>query len=261
MWTDLKGWDSASKENEARVTKFSSADFTRGELTLPYRYYEAESVEEGAALPLVVFLHGADVIGTDNVQQLSAHDIGTVFADEAWQAKHPCHILAPQYPRGMHWRQPVVCDWLEALIRLWGGKGADPARIYLYGYSAGAIGIFALIRRRPHFYAAAMPICGSAEDKDLELLADTPLWLFHAEDDTIVRSGESVWVQRGVTNLGSHVLAERLRPIMRAELHYTEYPLGQMQEKYHLHTHCSWVPAGRDRKAHEWLFEQRRLQP
>ena len=253
MWKDLKGWDSPDRDNAYRAAGFCYESFEAEGMKPDYRHFVPKGGGEG--LPLVLFLHGADAAGSDNESQLLLHDIGTVFAAEEWQAEHPCHILAPQYPEGSHWAREEMLRWLEALLdeRI-RRDHCDPSRIYLYGYSAGAIGLLELIRRRPHFYAAAMPICGATGEEGLELLTDTPLWFFHAEDDTIVRSGES---SSGLTRrrlLGSALLYEKLSELGGRDLHLTLYPTGRMGTKYRLHTHCSWVPAGADTEAKRWLF-------
>ncbi|MBR3525504.1 MAG: hypothetical protein IKO11_06620, partial [Lachnospiraceae bacterium] len=165
------------------------------------------------------------------------------------------HILAPQYPEGSHWAGAEMLRRLEALLDSVSAKeSCDPSRIYLYGYSAGAIGLLELIRRRPHFYAAALPVCGAAEDRSLEELADTPLWFFHAEDDRIIPSGAGSSLAGQRRLLGSAPLSERLRALGAKEIRLTLYPAGYMEKEYQLNPHCSWVPAGEDEEAGRWLF-------
>jgi len=258
-WKDLEGWDSASPENEARCRKFQSAEYENSGLKLKYRYFRADSGEE--SLPLVVYLHGADAIGTDNERQLSLHDIGTVFADEAWQEKHPSHILAPQFAPGSHWARPQMLSWLQALVRSCvKAFAADPARIYIYGYSAGAIGLLSLIKRNPDYYAAAIPICGSTEGADLEKLLRTPMWFIHAADDPIVHAGRGASPGRRIEHLGSFDLYAALKELTRDEdrFRHTWYAEGEMMGTYHLHPHCTWVLAGENTEAKEWLFVQKR---
>ena len=268
MWTDLKGWDVAGVENAARAAQFLRDEYGKGTICLPYRYFKGKPAykisgttipeeAEKESLPLVVFLHGADAIGNDNESQLLLHDVGSVFADRAWQEKHPCHIVAPQYDRGMHWANPVMTGVLQSFVEFVADFiMADRSRIYIYGYSAGAIGIFSLLKKNPGYYAAAIPICGSTSGENLKQLEKTPLWMFHAADDPIVSAGASKMSFGRLEHLGSHVLVERLQKIEEAEVHYTEYPEGEMMEKYGLHPHCSWVLRGRDETAKEWMFSK-----
>ncbi len=256
MWTDIAGWDKPGEENAERVSLFQRGAYQSGKISLPYRFYQCG--EEGT-FPLVVFLHGADVVGTDNESQLSGHDVGTVFAACDWQEKHPCHIAAPQYYLGMHWANPVMTECLQSFVE-WIAEylKADKGRIYIYGYSAGAIGIFSLLKKYPDYYAAAVPICGATGGTDIEALAKTPMWLFHAVDDPVVPAGEMKMGFGKYRHIGSHVLAEQLKMIEGSEIYYTEYPKGEMMEKYGLHPHCSWVLMGQDEEAKEWMFSKRR---
>ena len=256
MWTDLKGWAAPSAENADRVRLFERDEYGYGNICLPYRFYQSRIKE---SLPLVVFLHGADAVGDDNEKQLSLHDVGTVFAEKSWQEKHPCHILAPQYIPALHPANPVMTGCLQSFVESMAEKlHADKNRIYIYGYSAGAIGIFCLLKKYPSYYAAAIPICGSTARTDIEKLADTPLWMFHAVDDQIVSAGAFKMSFGRKEQIGSHVLAEVLQKMDGAEVHYTEYPAGQMMECYGLHPHCSWVLMGRDEAAKEWMFSKKR---
>ncbi|MCR4640522.1 MAG: hypothetical protein K5697_00650 [Lachnospiraceae bacterium] len=253
MWKDPKGWDTPGRDNAQRAAAFRYESFETEGMKLLYRHFVPQ--DGGKGLPLVLFLHGADVAGSDNESQLLRHDIGTVFATEEWQKEHPCHILAPQYPEGSHWAGAEMLRRLEALLdSVIAKEGCDPSRICLYGYSAGAIGLLELIRRRPHFYAAAIAICGAAEDRSLEELADTPLWFFHAEDDSIVPCSARLSPGGQRRFLGSVPLSERLNALGAKEIRLTLYPDGYMEKEYHLNPHCSWVPAGEDEEAQRWLF-------
>ncbi len=263
MWTDLKGWDVAGADNEERAGLFQRDEYGKGEICLPYRFFQGRPADSDSGnmnkkLPLVVFLHGADAIGNDNESQLLLHDVGTVFADRAWQEKHPCHIVAPQYDRGMHWANLEMREVLQSFVEYAADfLKADRQRIYIYGYSAGAIGIFSLLKKYTAYYAAAVPVCGSSSGEELEKLARTPLWMFHAADDPIVSAGKLKMSFGRLEHLGSHALAERLKNLEGAQVHYTEYKEGEMMEKYGLHPHCAWVLMGRNEKVKEWMFSKR----
>lgn len=261
MWTDLKGWDVASAENAFRAERFLWDEYVKGRICLPYRYFSGtpsvHSSDTETELPLVVFLHGADAMGSDNESQLLLHDVGTVFADEEWQKEHPCHIIAPQYGRGMHWANPMMTGVLQSFVEYAADRfKADKKRIYLYGYSAGAIGIFSLLKKYPDYYAAAIPVCGSTSEEEIEMLAKTPLWMFHAADDSVVPAGKMKENFGRRNFFGSKMLMEILHKIEGAEVHYTEYPVGEMMKTYGLHEHCSWVLMGKDEEAKEWLFSK-----
>ncbi len=255
-WTDIPGWDSPSPENEARRDIFLEDRFSYGGFENGVRYYENASGEKD--LPLVVFLHGADACGSDNESPIASHDVGTIFADESWQSEHPCHIVVPQYKKGKHWALPVMTEYIYELTMSYAGRfAADMSRMYVYGYSAGAIGIFALLKKYP-IYAAAVPICGATEDSEMDMLLQTPLWLYHADDDPMVSPDTFEVIYYKAPHIGSNAIYDRLVQMGHRELHYTRIPAGQMEDEYHLHPHCTWVLMGEDQECREWMFAQRR---
>lgn len=247
-------WDEPSEGNELLCKKFTRELWRDQNVTLPYRLF----LPKEEAVPLVVYLHGADVVGDDNESHLLLHDIGTVFARDDWQKRHPCAILAPQYGRSMHWARHDVQEALSSLIHatLKRYPQLDPARVYLYGYSAGGVGSLELLKRETSLFAGAFVICGATYKDHLSELTKTPIWLLHAEDDRIVSPNRSPGF--GVEYLGSNALYEMLSEEMGARLHYTKIPAGEMKEKHGLNPHCSWVLAGQDEAAKHWLFSQRR---
>ena len=256
IWTEKPGWDTPSPENQARCDLFREDRFAHGEIENGLRYYENPPGEEG--LPLVIFLHGADACGTDNESQIALHDVATVFADPDWQAVHPCHIVAPQYNKGNHWALSPMTEYIHNLTMTYAERfHADMSRLYIYGYSAGAIGIFALLKRYP-IYAAAIPICGATEDSNMESLLRTPMWLYHADDDPMVNPDTFEVVYYKAPHIGSSTIYDRMCRLGHHSIRYTRIRAGKMMKFYGLHPHCTWVLMGEDNEAKEWMFQQRK---
>ena len=250
-------WDEPSPGHEALCARFLKAVYEQNGVRLPYRFFEPASFT--GRVPVVLFLHGADTVGEDNEIQIGYHDVATVFAEDAWQKREPCYIIAPQYKRSMHWSSPEVAACLHSLLRFFLGarKGADPDRVYLYGYSAGGVGVFEQLKRFPDTYAAAVPICGATSGKELEALAKTPVWMLHAADDRIVRASYHAEEKGWIMHLGSRDLYERLKDTPGWDFHYTEYPEGFLEKEYGLNPHCSWVCFEKDGEVKTWMFAQR----
>ena len=247
-------WDAPSPDNAQLCDKFTYGTFDySGELL--YRLFSPDTTD---AVPLVVYLHGADAHGTDNELQLTMHDIGTTFARDDWQQAHPCYVLAPQCKPGRHWGGFIDGDRICALVKdlMATHNNIDPHRLYIYGYSAGGVGTLGIIKYHPDIFAAAISICGATGHQDLKSLTRTPLWLIHAADDMIVKSTYKPSGQ-DFAHLGSSDIYEELSGI-HPDLHYTEYATGTMQKDYGINPHCSWVPAGQDMEVKEWLFSQKK---
>ena len=245
-----RDWDKPTEGNKELCDKFSYGEYlSYGKLI--YRLFTPTTDDK---VPLVVYLHGADAFGNDNEEHLFMHDIGTTFAKDEWQAHDPCFILAPQCKAGSYWSMRssggLVYELIEKMIIE--DNRIDSSRIYIYGYSAGAIGTIRILKEKPDFFAAAVSICGATERDKLEILKSIPLWLIHADDDEIVRCSyrdDTV----GDTLLGSADIYEILGDTAE-DMHFTEYPEGFMKEKYGVNPHCTWVPAAEDMEVKRWMF-------
>jgi len=222
-----------------------------GGKTLPVRImlpegYDAQGTEQ---YPLVLFLHGAGERGTDNTKQL-IHALGD-FAKPENRKKYPCFVIAPQCPEGKQW---VEVPWtlpahkqlpedsesakltLELISALQKQYRIDSKRLYVTGLSMGGFGTWDLITRHPQMWAAAVPVCGGADEATAERVAKLPIWAFHGDKDTVVIPARSRNMIAAIKQAGGKPL-------------YTEYPgVG----------HNSWAAAYSDPKMLEWLFSQQR---
>lgn len=251
-------------------SKLSEEDFTRIKAEFTYRELMREDtrlrynifcpqVEEGKVYPLVIYLHGAGERGQDT--ELAILNSGAVnFAEDAWQQAHPCFIAAPQCRENRTWNmeeeQDLITALRETLIKQY---PIDPCRVYITGLSMGGLGTWSAISGHPELYAAAMPVCGAGDPEAMKNAAGVPVWAFHAADDPVVAaSGMCSGLNSVGTNWGTGTLIEALKKAGGADVRYTEYPKGFMEEQYGLHPHSSWVPAYDDQEAKEWLFAQSR---
>lgn len=227
---------------EARSLKGSTGT------TLPYRLYKVQNPVAGAKYPIILFLHGAGERGDNNTSQLMANAGATVWATAAHQAKHPAYVVAPQCPLMEQW---VHTDWglgsystdsipvsgplttaLEIVEAVSAEFQIDPNRHYITGLSMGGYGTWDSIARNPELFAAALPICGSADLSKAELLKDLPIWTFHGDADTTVPPKGTRDMVAALKAVGSTVK-------------YTEYPgVG----------HNSWDMTYANEEVIDWLF-------
>lgn len=226
--------------------------------TLPYRLFVPANYDPQKKYPLIVFLHGAGERGSDNEAQLVHAQVLRFVRDDV-QAKHPCFLVAPQCPAPKKGQQSrwVEVDWglktphetpaiskgmqltVELLDALTKQYSIDPDRRYVTGLSMGGYGSFDLCIRRPHDIAAAMPICGGADDSKAKQIAHIAFWIFHGGADTVVPVGRSRSIVEALKAAG-------------ANPRYTEYPgVG----------HGCWAKAYQEPDMVEWLFAQKRQTP
>lgn len=54
------------------------------------------------------------------------------------------------------------------------------------GLSMGGMGTFEIVRRNPHLFAAAFPICGGGDTATVRQLIKVKWWVFHGAADEVV---------------------------------------------------------------------------
>ena len=213
---------------------------------MPYRLFIPHTAAQTEPLPLIVWLHGASGLGTDNVRQVT--EGGNEIGSRLWikadiQAKYPSFVVAPQSPSAEMWGTTtserltkygqLVIDLIDSLAKEF---PIDRDRIYLLGQSRGGIGVWDLIAKRPDVFAAAVPLCAIGNPKKIGAASDVKVWAFHGAKDP----GMSV------NNTREMVAALKAAG---GVVKYTEYAdLG----------HDIWARAFAEPDLPAWLFAQRR---
>jgi predicted peptidase len=119
---------------------------------------------------------------------------------------------------------------------LQGEFSIDSRQIYVTGLSMGGYGTWDAAMRRPDLFAAAVPVCGGADETKAARIAKMPIWVFHGARDPVVKVARS-----------DHMIAALLKA--GGNPGYTRYPGEE---------HASWDPAYRDPELFKWLFAQKR---
>jgi len=247
--TLLLGWSGVLQAKDPPLPLEKRSYASDDGKTLPYRLLKPIAYNPAVKYPLVLFLHGAGERGTDNEIQM-VHGIPE-FAKEETRKKYPCFVVAPQCPAKAKW---VEVDWsldqhaqpkepsepmrltLELLAALQKEFSIDAKRLYVTGLSMGGYGTWDLVARKPELFAAAVPICGGADEMTAGKIAKLPIWTFHGAKDTAVKVSRSRNMIEALKKAGG-------------QPKYTEYPdVG----------HDSWVPAYKDPEMYQWLFAQKR---
>ncbi|NQT17067.1 MAG: phospholipase [Planctomycetes bacterium] len=216
--------------------------------SIPYRLFVPRGYDSQKKYPLVLFLHGAGERGSDNEAQLIHPEVLRFVMDEA----NPSFLVAPQCPAERKWVEvpwkfkgphktpeepsPAMRLTMELLDALEKEFSIDPVRRYLTGLSMGGFGTFDLLVRRPNDFAAAIPICGGADESQAEKIAGVPMWVFHGSKDGAVPVARSRSAVESLKSAGG-------KP------KYTEYEgMG----------HNVWSRAYHEPELRDWLFRQRR---
>jgi len=202
--------------------------------TMPYRLFVPPSYEKDRKYPLILWLHGAGSIGTDNLKQISGASLrGThTWIAPQVQEKYPAFVLAPQ-SRGGAWATdfPTV---LELLMSIEEEFNIDGKRVYVAGQSMGGFGTWHFITTRPDLFAAAIPLCGGGDPTRANVIAQMPIWAFHGEADPTVPVSESRKMIEAIRRAGGNP-------------RYTEYKgVG----------HEVWFKTFQEKELVDWLFAQ-----
>lgn len=220
--------------------------------SLPYRILLPADFSKNKEYPLLIFLHGSGERGDDNELQLTLG--ADLFLSEEVRQKHQAIVVFPQCPVDRSWNNSVYRndgpnrvqfpkailpnpqqEQLEKLIEhLKATYSLNLRKLYIGGLSMGGMGTLELARRNPTLFAAAFSICGGAHPEVAGQLANTPIWLFHGDADTVIPVS------------GSKDLANALQKT-GAPIRITVYPkVG----------HDSWTPAFAEPDLLPWLFSQ-----
>ncbi|HBS88218.1 MAG: hypothetical protein A2W91_04570 [Bacteroidetes bacterium GWF2_38_335] len=136
-------------------------------------------------LPVIVFLHGRSLSGTD----LSlVKRYGVIDAIERGR-KIPAIVIAPQVNRPHSWEPDKVLTVLNYVQK---NYKTDLSRVYVVGMSLGGYGTFHFAGKYPERVAAAVALCGGGNVNDACNIAKTNIWIQHGQKDVAVLSSESV---------------------------------------------------------------------
>jgi len=217
--------------------------------TLPYQFLIPEYTSAGQRYPLLVFLHGAGELGSDNSTQTT--NFPRHFLNLENSQAYPFFAVAPQCPATDAWASfpnyptnaqtsanptqatRLAIELIEQLLREY---PIDADRVYVTGVSLGGEGTFDIVSRRPDLFAAAAPVCGIADVEKAPLMKDVPFWIFHGEKDTINPVEYSQQMALALQAAG-------------ATPRYTEYEGAG---------HAIWNQAYNEPDFLPWLFSQRK---
>ena len=162
------------------------------EITIGYRLYVPSEAEN---VPLVVTMHGSGESGSDGLAHMTGNQISVCWADPAWQAAHPCIVLAPQWPNSdmsndLEHRDSWLAVYHDMIAEIAGQY--QPSKMYLATLSMGSRLGFRYLTLYPEAFDAALMCCGAMQNADLSAVTDKPIWLVHAVSDFVNASQNSV---------------------------------------------------------------------
>ena len=150
------------------------------------RQEAGDSIEVAKPLPVILFLHGRSLSGS-NLNKVREYGV----IDALWRGRQiDAMVIAPQVNHGDWWRPESVLnvvDWVSERYDV------DPTRLYVMGMSLGGYGTLDFTATYPDRVAAAVAMCGGSTRKaaTLQQLNKVPLWIMHGTADAAVAVSES----------------------------------------------------------------------
>ena len=253
------GLNTCSGNGRFSETDFQSRTTAVNGKTFNYRIFVPQDRAADAKIPVMLYLHGSNRRGDDNRMQLE--DIGEQIRENP--ERFQFIVVFPQCRENTFWAGPMIEQALAALGQTIQEFNGDEDRVYLAGYSMGGFGAWQTAITYPNKFAALVPIAagiepvGEVSDADrallspqvstavaapdayrsyAEALSNTPVWVFHGEND------EAVPVE------GARKIVEAMRAAGNQDVNYTEFKnVG----------HGSVWMAFSDPQLFDWLSKQR----
>jgi predicted peptidase len=133
--------------------------------------------------PILVFLHGRSLSGTD-LNKVKRYGVLTAIQKGR---KIPAIVIAPQVVNTA-WDADKVIEIIDYVQKLY---KTDTSRVYVCGMSLGGYGTLEVASKYPQKIAAGVAICGGGNVKEACNMAKVPLWIQHGDKDTAVLLSES----------------------------------------------------------------------
>jgi predicted peptidase len=164
--------------------------------TMQYRLFVPPGYSAARKYPIVLWLHGANGRGSDNLRQISGGNfLGThVWTAPKIQATDPVFVLAPQVENTKTWSRPHVNTGVPVSLRLTfeildaieKEYSIDRDREYIAGQSMGGEGVWAALALAHGRFAGAIALCSYGFDDEVEPDARVPVWIFQGDADPVV---------------------------------------------------------------------------
>ena len=154
--------------------------------------------------PVMFYLHGKSRRGY-NLEKLKTYG-PPYLINRGWH--FPFIIVSPQCPPDRIWSTD---DWFPSLFQVLSNKyRIDINRVYLTGMSMGGSGVWSLAIKHPEYFAAAVPLCGGWNTRDIKQMKTIPVWAFHGAMDNIVPPTETEKMVNALREAGGKVRYSRL---------------------------------------------------
>jgi LysM repeat protein len=207
----------------AQAPKFKEI---KGKADYPFILYLPDTCLIKEKPPIIVFLHGRSLSGTDLAL---VKKYGVIDAIERGR-KVPAIVIAPQVKKTESWQADKVLNVLEYVQK---NYDSDLSRVYIVGMSLGGYGTLNFIGKYPEKVAAAVALCGGGNLNDACNIGKTNIWIQHGELDKAVPVSESIKIYDAVSTCN---------PQGQCKLTlYPKFGHGELADEFYKDTLYNWI--------------------
>ena len=207
--------------------------------TLPYSLFLPQNYDKNKSYPVILFLHGAGEMGTDNKRHL--YNLENLFLYNG-DLINRAILLCPQTVEWWYLDREYEGDQkgtlgsaLHLLQEIQKRYSCDNNRIYVMGLSMGGFATWSLLEEYGSIFAAGIPICGGGNSSKGAALKDIPIRIYHGINDYTVHYSASENMYDAIVSAGGK------------KVKFISLPnVG----------HNAWDHAFSDRDTFSWLFAQ-----
>ena len=206
---------------------------------LPYTIYFPNDYTPSKKYPVLLYLHGAGSIGTDNESHLGSVEI--MFRHNA-DFMSQAIVLCPQTPEWWNLDRETNGDQkgtlgsvLHLLEAIQNSYSCDSNRIYVTGLSMGGYATWEILEHYGEIFAAGVPLCGFGNTSNGTAFKNIPIRIYHGTADPTVSFSSSQQMYSSIILAGG----------TKAEL----YPIEGAG-------HDIWGYVYNDRDLFSWMFAQ-----
>lgn len=162
---------------------FGQLTAIKGQTTYNYWQYLPKDSILNNKPPVIIFLHGRSLSGTD-LERVKRYG---VICEINKGREIPAIVLGPQVASGS-WNPDLVLEVLDDVQKRF---NTDSNRVYVCGMSLGGYGTMHFVGKYPDRIAAGVALCGGGDSRDACNLSSLPFWIQHGTADEAVPVSES----------------------------------------------------------------------
>lgn len=213
---------------------------TKAQSSIAYCLVLPRNYDSSKSYPVLLYLHGVGVGGSDGERHVS---LLSIMQREAPDYLDNAVLIAPQCPSDKSWNiyeegsgyngtLATVKRLLDAIAKQY---SCDENRYYAVGYSFGGYGVLTMADYYNDLFAAVQVVAGWYDTASAYRFVNLPIWFHHGTADNVVSCENSKSLYNAILKLGSQNVKISL---------------------YEGIAHDSYSSAFRDMTTYTWLFSQ-----